>query len=379
MCILQVFGTRPLEVDRGEGCYLIDVNGRRYLDFISGIGVNALGYGHPAIVRAIDDQAGKCIHTSNLHTHRYQVELAAKLAEWSGLDQVFFSNSGTEAMETALKAARALANRHGRRRHKLIALENGFHGRTAGSLAVTGQSKYREPFQPLIPDVVFVPVNDIAALEATATEDTIAIIAETVQGEGGIYPLAQEFLKKIREIATACNALWIADETQCGLGRTGTRFAYQACQSLKPDIVVTAKPLAGGLPLGATIFSSDAATAFTQGMHGSTFGGGPLTCRAALAFLDEVDKLLPQIQRTGRYLHGRLRATQSPLIREVRGLGLMAGIELHVNGDRFVDEAREAGLILNCTHGNVLRLLPPYIVTEQEIDQACGIIERILN
>jgi len=314
MCILRVFGNRPLEVDRGEGCFLIDTSGRRYLDFISGIGVNALGYGHPAIVRAIQNQAQLCIHTSNLHTHRYQSELAVKLAEWSGLDQVFFSNSGTEAMETALKAARAAANAQRRTKHRLIALENGFHGRTAGSLAVTGQAKYREPFQPLIPDVVFVPVNDIAALERAATEDTIAIIAETIQGEGGVYPLSSEFLSKIRSLATQRNALWIADETQCGLGRTGARFAYQP---LTPDIVVTAKPLAGGLPLGATIFSADAANAFTQGMHGSTFGGGPLTCRVASAFLDEVDRLLPRIQRTGRYLQTKLQAMPSPLIREV--------------------------------------------------------------
>lgn len=375
MCILPVFGKRPLEVDRGEGCYLIDTQGRRYLDFITGIGVNALGYGHPAIVRAIQDQAERCIHTSNLHTHRYQAELASELAEWSGLDQVFFSNSGTEAMETALKAARANANRQGRCQHRLVALENGFHGRTSGSLAVTGQAKYRAPFQPLIPDVVFVPANDIAALEAAATEDTIAIVAETVQGEGGIYPLSRQFLAKIRALATARNALWIADETQCGLGRTGQRFAYQP---LLPDIVVTAKPLAGGLPLGATIFSAEAAAAFTQGMHGSTFGGGPLTCRAALAFLEEVETLLPQIRRTGEYLHARLHALRSPLIREIRGCGLMAGIELTVSGDAFVDSAREAGLILNCTHGNVLRLLPPFIVTEAEIDHACSTLAAIL-
>lgn len=380
MSILQVFGNRPLEIERGEGCYLVDTAGHRYLDFISGIGVNALGYGHPALVQAIQQQAALCVHTSNLHAHRHQRELAAKLAQWSGLSQVFFSNSGAEAMEAALKCARALANQRGRARHRIIALENGFHGRTAGALAVTGQPKYRQPFEPLIPDVVFVPANDTEALHRAANEDTIAIVAETIQGEGGIYPLHAGFLQAIRELASHRGALWIADETQCGLGRTGERFAYQA-SGLTPDVVVTAKPLGGGLPLGATVFSAQAASAFGLGMHGSTFGGGPLACRAALAFLEQAEQLLPHICQVGRYLHTRLRAMAAhcSLIREVRGRGLMAGIELSVPGDAFVDQAREQGLVVNCTHGNVLRLLPPFIVTEAEVDQACDVLARVLG
>ncbi len=380
MSILQVFGDRPLEIERGEGCYVVDTAGRRYLDFVSGIGVNALGYGHPALVEAIQRQAALCVHTSNLYSHRYQRELAAKLADWTGLAQAFFSNSGAEAMEAALKCARAFANQRGRTRHRIVALDNGFHGRTAGALAVTGRAKYRRPFAPLIPDVVFVPANDQDALREAANEDTIAIVAETIQGEGGIYPLHATFLHAIRDLSVSRGALWITDETQCGLGRTGERFAYQAF-GLLPDIVVTAKPLGGGLPLGATVFSTQAASAFGLGMHGSTFGGGPLACRVALAFLEEAERLLPQVCRVGRYLHARLRdvASDSELVREVRGRGLMAGVELNVNGDAFVEQARQQGLLVNCTHGNVLRLLPPYIVTEEEVDHACDVLARLLG
>ena len=369
--LLPTYGSRPLMVERGEGCYLFDPNGRKYLDFITGIGVNALGYNHPAITAAIRDQAGLCVHTSNLHMHRYQEKLAERLAEWSGLDFVFLSNSGAEAMEAALKAARGLANKQGRRRHRIISLENSFHGRTAGALAITGQPKYRDPFAPLIPDVVFIPANDVGALEAAANEETIAIVTETIQGEGGIYPLENSFMEAI---ANQHGALWIADETQCGLGRTGERFAYQPH---RPDIVVTAKPLAGGLPLGATMFSALAACGIDPGMHGTTFGGGPLACRVALAFLDETERLLPEIRRNGEYLHERLRELRHTL--EIRGRGLMAGIQLAEPGEPFVRKARDAGLVINCTHGNVLRLLPPFIAGRAEIDQACSILAKVLS
>lgn len=376
--LLPTYGHRPLLIDRGQGCYLFDDAGRSYLDFITGIGVNALGYSHPRIVHELRDQAGLCIHTSNLHMHRYQGELAAKLKEWSGLDRVFFSNSGTEAVEAALKAARARANQQGRTRHRIIALHNSFHGRSAGSLAVTGQKKYRDPFQPLVPDVVFVPVNDLTALEAAANEDTIAIIAETILGEGGIYPLSSAFLAAIRRLATQRDAMWIADETQCGLGRTGRRFAYQSHAVGLPDIVVTAKPLAAGLPLAATMFSNKAGEAITQGLHGTTFGGGPLACRVAISFLEEVDRLLPTIRANGLYLHQQLQQLKSPLVREVRGYGLMAGIELTVDGEPYVQRALAQGLVINCTHGNVLRLLPPFIAGHAEIDEACAILQKLL-
>ncbi|MBM3793431.1 MAG: aminotransferase class III-fold pyridoxal phosphate-dependent enzyme [Acidobacteria bacterium] len=364
---LPLYGPRALTVERGEGCYVIDPTGRRYLDFLTGIGVNALGYGHPAILAAMREQVERCVHTSNLHTHPYQNLLAEQLARWSGLNQVFLSNSGTEAMEAAMKAAKARANQRGQRRHRIVALENSFHGKTAGALAMTGQPKYRDPFLPLFPDVVFVPLNNVAALKQAATGDTIAIVAETILGEGGIYPLEASFLSAVRAVAEQRNALWIADETQCGLGRTGERFAYQSFpETGLPDIVVTAKPLGGGLPLGATIFSSAAATAMETGMHGTTFGGGPLACRAAIAFLNEAERLLPSIRRCGDYLHQQLRRLQMtvPRIREIRGRGLMAGIELSVAGEPIVQRALREGLVINCTHGHVLRLLPPYIARE---------------
>lgn len=380
--LLPLYGPRALTVERGEGCYLVDPAGRRYLDFITGIGVNALGYGHPALLAPMREQLARCVHTSNLHTHPYQSLLAEKLAYWSGLDQVFLSNSGTEAMEAALKAAKARANRRGQRRHRIVALENSFHGRTAGALAITGQPKYRDPFLPLFPDVVFVPPNDAAALEQAATRDTIAIVAETILGEGGIYPLEASFLSAIRTMADTRDALWIADETQCGLARTGERFAYQHYpEAGLPDIVVTAKPLGGGLPLGATIFNTEAAAAIEPGLHGTTFGGGPLACRAALAFLDEAERLLPSIRRCGTYLHEQLRKLQlaSPQIREIRGRGLMAGIELNMPGAGVVQRALSRGLIINCTHGNVLRLLPPYIAEEREIDEAMAMLRNALE
>lgn len=378
--LLPTYGHRPLSIERGQGCLVYDESGRAYLDFITGIGVNALGYSHPRVVREIQLQAALCIHTSNLHLHPYQDSLAAKLCEWSGLNRVFLSNSGSEAMEAALKAARARANRAGRTRHRIIALHNGFHGRTAGSLAVTSKPEYREPFHPLVPDVVFLPANDVDALRNAAGDDLIAIVAETIQGEGGIFPLTPDFLHAIRATATRHDALWIADETQCGLGRTGARFAWQQHSGAgRPDIIVTAKPLAAGLPLGATIFSADAGAAISQGMHGTTFGGGPLTCRVALAFLEEVDRLLPAIRDNGLYLHAQLRELACPIVKEVRGRGLMAGIEIDAPGEPYVRKALDAGLVINCTHGNVLRLLPPYIAGRPEIDQACAILRRILR
>ena len=313
---------------------------------------------------AIREQAVLCVHSSNLHRHPYQEALAERLAEWSGLDLVFLSNSGTEAMEAALKAARARANAMGRRRQRIVALEGSFHGRSAGSLAVTGQGKYRDPFGPLTPEVVFIVPNDVEGLRVAVNDDTIAIVAETILGEGGIVPLTAEFLQTIRVLATRRDALWIADETQCGLGRTGERFAYQRF-GLLPDVVVTAKPLGGGLPLGATMFTAAAGAALGPGMHGTTFGGGPLACRVALAFLEETERLLPHIREAGAYFLERIGG---------RGRGLMVGLELDGPGAPVVERAREAGLIINCTQGNVLRFLPPYVAGREEIDFACDVV-----
>jgi acetylornithine aminotransferase/acetylornithine/N-succinyldiaminopimelate aminotransferase len=375
--------TRPaLVIERGEGCYFWDNRGRCYLDFISGVGVNALGHNHPRVVRPIQEQAAFCVHTSNLFHHSYQEPLAALLAEWTGLSRVFFLNSGTEAVELALKGACAFRLREASpRRKRFVALENSFHGRTTGSLAVTGRKEYRRPFEPLFADTTFIPANDRQALALAIGADTAAVITETIQGEGGVHPLSGEFLADVRELTRARNALWIADETQCGLGRTGVRFAYQLHNVGLPDIVISAKPLAGGLPLAATVFSEKAARAFGPGMHGSTFGGGPLTCRVALEVLAEIDRLLPHVREMGAYLLESLQNLRSRhrSILEIRGAGLMAGIQLHHSGQGVVEECLARGLAINCTRETVLRLLPPYIVTQREIDAAMEILGDVLD
>ena len=379
--LLQNYARYPLLITRGKGSYVYDSQGRRYLDFITGIGVNALGHAHPRIVKTIREQAAQLIHSSNLYYHPYQGPLAERLARISGLERAFFANTGTEAVEGALKMARA----HGRAQHtdkyEIVSLDNSFHGRTLGALSVTGQPKYRSDFEPLLPGVKFVPPNDIAALESAVTGRTAGIILELIQGEGGIYPLTHEFATRARQLADQHNALLIADETQCGIGRPGTYFAYQRTDSVVlPDVMVAAKPLACGIPLGVIMANAKAAAAIKPGMHGSTFGGGPLACRVALEFLDILDELLPSIQRVGGYFHAKLNdlTRKFSFIKEVRGFGLMVGMELAVAGKQIVLDGIQEGLLFNCTHDTVLRFLPPYIVTEKEVDRAVNILKRLL-
>ena len=360
---------------------------KKYLDFLGGIAVNALGYAHPRIVRVIRREAGRAIHLSNLYHNAFQGPLARKLAKWSGMDRAFFSNSGTEAIEGALKLARlaALAKADGappaRDKVKILALENSFHGRTFGALAITSMAKYREPFAPLLPDAAFVRFNDAADLEAKFDDRVFAIVIEAVQGEGGVYPVSEAFWNRARELATQYGAALIADEIQCGLGRTGRYFAYQKF-SAKPDIVVVAKPLAGGLPLGAILCTEAAASAISPGLHGTTFGGGPLACAAALEFLNTVDdeKLLDNIRARGAELQAGLAELQQrfDFIREVRGEGLMVGVELSVEGAPFVTEALHRGLLINCTHDFTLRLLPPFIVTARQVREFLSRLEIVL-
>jgi predicted acetylornithine/succinylornithine family transaminase len=378
--LLQNYARYPLVLTRGKGCCVYDLEGHRYLDFIAGIGVNALGHAHPRIVAAIREQAGLLIHTSNLYYNQYQGPLAKRLAEISGLQRTFFANTGTEAMEGALK----MVHGHGRAIHpdkyEIISLENSFHGRTLGALSITGQTKYREPFEPLIPGVKFVPVNDLAALEAAFSERTAGIVLEMIQGEGGIYPLNHDYVAKARELADRYNALLVADEIQCGVGRPGTYFAYQRLHPvILPDVMAAAKPLACGIPLGVIVANERAAAAIKPGMHGSTFGGGALACRVALEFLDILDELLPSIQRVGGYFHVVLNelARKHGFVKEVRGFGLMLGMELTVPGKQLVLDAMAEGLLINCTHETVLRFLPPYIVTEKEVDQAVKTLAKL--
>jgi acetylornithine/N-succinyldiaminopimelate aminotransferase len=384
--LVKTYRRPPVVFTRGRGVHLYDSTGREYLDFIGGIAVNALGYAHPRMVRVIRREAGRATHVSNLFHNPYQGPLAHKLAEWSGLDRVFFSNSGSEAIEGALKLARAYAHAQaaagGRTpKTRILALENSFHGRTMGALSITHTPKYREPFTPLVPGAEFVRFNDIADLDLKFDQNVCALVIEPIQGEGGVCPVSEEFWERARRLTEDHDAALIADEIQSGLGRTGRKFAYQEFTS-RPDIVTVAKPLAGGLPLGAFISSEKFASAFTPGMHGSTFGGGPLVCAAALEFLAIVDEtdLLANVRARGAQLREGLKqlATQFDFIREVRGEGLMVGVDLEVEGAPFVQEALRLGLLINCTHDHILRLLPPFIVRAKEVAEFLGTFQKVL-
>ena len=369
----------------GKGCRLYDTSGRAYLDFLGGIAVNALGYSHPRLVRVMRREAAQAIHFSNLFHNSFQGPLAKKLAEWSGLDRVFFTNSGTEAMEGAMKLARAYSKKHraadAPAKTRFLALENSFHGRTFGAVSITYPAKYREPFEPLVPGAEFVRFNDVADLESKFDNSVCAIVLETIQGEGGVHPVSEAFWMRARELATQHDAAMIADEIQCGLGRTGRKFAYQKFAT-KPDIVAVAKPLAGGLPLGAFIANEKFAAAFTPGLHGTTFGGGPFVCAVALEFLKalEDEKLLANVRERGEELRQGLEKLKSrfEFIREVRGEGLIVGLDLSIEGAPIVEEALKRALIINCTHEHILRMLPPLIVRAQEIQKFLKTLEVVL-
>jgi acetylornithine aminotransferase/acetylornithine/N-succinyldiaminopimelate aminotransferase len=380
--LMNTYRRPPVLFTRGRGCYLYDDRGKKYLDFLGGIAVNALGHAHPRLVRVIRREAARAIHVSNLFHNAYQGPLAKKLAEWSGLDRVFFTNSGTEAIEGALKLARAYARKkNSGAKARILALENSFHGRTFGALAITATPKYREPFAPLLPGVEFVRFNDAADLAAKFGPDVCALVLEPVQGEGGIYPVSEEFYARARALCTRYDAALIADEIQCGLGRTGRSFAYQKFAA-PPDVAVVAKPLAGGLPLGAILASEKFAAAFTPGLHGTTFGGGPLVCAAALEFLNVVEQegLLANIRARGAELRAGLEqlAKKFDFIREVRGEGLMLGVELAVDGAEYVKQALRRGLIINCAHDRTLRLLPPFNIAAKHVRAFLGKFETVL-
>ncbi len=386
--MLQTYERNPYLFTGGKGVYLHDESGVEYLDLLSGIGCSALGYGHPALEAAIIAQTKKLLHTSNLFFHEHTAELALRLTEISGLDRVFLCNSGTEAWEAALKLARAhavmLREEGSSIGTKFIALEHSFHGRTMGSVSTTHKAKYREPFAPLIPSVDFVPINDVAALRAAFSSDHCAILLETVQGEGGIHPVSQEFFAAARELCDSTDALLIADEIQCGVGRTGKWFAYQHYNVL-PDVTTLAKPIAGGIPMGALLCTEEAAKAFHPGMHGTTFGGNPLACAAAIAVLDTIkrDGILAHITEVGSYFIERLNtlARSQPTIKEVRGLGLMIGVELNdanLAGD-IARELMERRIIINRTSDTVLRFLPPYILEKKHVDIAIEALTELLT
>jgi len=383
--LVKTYRRPPAVFTHGRGCYVYDSQGREYLDFLGGIAVNALGHAHPRMVRVIRREAGRATHISNLFHNAYQAPLARKLAEWSGLDRVFFANSGSEAIEGALKLARAYshgkATKTGAPKTRILALENSFHGRTMGALSITHTPKYREPFTPLIPGVEFVRFNDVADLDAKFDDSVCAIVIEPIQGEGGVFAASEGFWRRARELATQHDAALIADEIQSGLGRTGRKFAYQKFGAL-PDIVTVAKPLAGGLPLGGFIASERFAAAFSPGLHGSTFGGGPLVCAAALEFLTivEDEDLLANVRARGAELRAGLEklAAHFDFVREVRGEGLIVGTDLSVEGAPFVEEALRRGLLINCTHEHILRLLPPFIIRARDVAEFLAKFETVL-
>jgi acetylornithine/N-succinyldiaminopimelate aminotransferase len=380
--LMNTYKRSDMVFTHGRGCYLFDQSGKKYLDFLGGIAVNALGYSYPDLVRTIRREAGRAVHVSNLFHNPFQGPLAAKLAKWSHMDRVFFTNSGSEAIEGALKLARIAAQKKsgGEGKTRVLALENSFHGRTFGALSITHTLKYREPFEPLVPGVEFVRFNDVADMETKFTADVCAIVIEPVQGEGGIFPVSDAFWKRARGLATQHGAALIADEIQCGLGRTGRAFAYQRLTGL-PDIVVVAKPLAGGLPLGAFLAREEFAAAFSPGLHGSTFGGGPLVCATGLTFLGTVEQkdLLANVRARGAELRAGLKklAAKFDFIREVRGEGLMLGVDLDVEGAPYVAEALKQGLLINCTHEHILRLLPPFILTTQQVKEGLSKLESV--
>jgi len=383
--LLPTYERFPVMFTRGRGVHVWDSKGKKYLDLLSGIGVNALGHGHPEIQKVLKKQAARLLHTSNLFFHEFQAPLARQLTKISGMNRAFFCNSGTEAWEAALKLARVYAHaQNGNANHakfRILAIDNSFHGRTFGALSTTGQPKYREPFAPMLPGVSFVGLNDLDDLRWKFDNSVCAVCLETVQGEGGIVPLSAEFLNLARELTAKNDALLILDEIQCGLGRTGRYFAYQH-YGVQPDVVTVAKPLAAGLPLGAMLTTNKVATCIHPGMHGTTFGGGPLACAVALEFLKQLKDLLPQVRTVGAYFREQLGklGKKHLVVREVRGLGMMLAMELDsVDAAKMVvKKLLDQGVIINRTHDTVLRFLPPYILEKNHVDQAIDTLDTAL-
>lgn len=383
--LIPTYERMPILAVRGEGCCVYDDQGKRYLDLLGGLAVNSLGYNHPEIMAALRDESESLLHVSNLLYHPYQGQVAEKLARLAGLDRVFFGNSGTEVTEGAIKLARIYARKQHPsmpfERVEVLVVENSFHGRTMGALAATWPEKYRKPFEPLVPGIKFVGLNDVESLKRNFSPRVAGFMVETIQGEGGVVEISEEFLKTAEDLCRKQDAVFIADEIQCGLGRAGRMFAFEKF-GLHPDVVLVAKPLAAGLPLAAVIARDKVAKAFSPGLHGTTFGGGPLQCRLALKVLEILERpgFLDHVREMGAYFRARLRDLQKPLpvIREVRGDGLMVAAELAVPGKSVVKQALEAGFLINCTQEKVLRFLPPLILERSDIDEFIEALVPIL-
>ncbi|SHE79643.1 acetylornithine transaminase [Desulforamulus putei] len=381
--VMNTYGRLPMALVKGEGCWVWDADGKRYLDFVGGLAVNSLGHAHPKVAEAVCRQARTLLHCSNLYWIEPQVKLAKILVENSCAGKVFFCNSGAEANEGAIKLARKYAKLNlGPDKYEIITATNSFHGRTLAAVTATGQTKYQKGFDPLPQGFKYVPYNDLAALEQSIGPHTCAVMLEPVQGEGGVIPARPEYLAGVAELCQEKGLLLIFDEVQCGLGRTGKFLAYQHYQ-VEPDIITLAKALGGGFPIGAMLAKDHVARAFQPGDHASTFGGNPLACTAALAAMEAIlqDGLLENAQRTGEYFRNRLNALAQKYscVKEVRGAGLMLGMELAIEGKDIVARCQEQGLLINCTNGNVLRFLPPLIVTREEVDQAMTILDQAMK
>jgi acetylornithine/N-succinyldiaminopimelate aminotransferase len=380
--VVQTYRRTPIVLVRGKGARVFDEEGREYLDLLAGIGVGALGHGHEGLAQAIAEQSREMIHCSNLFFHPLQGQVAERLAKLSGLSRTFFCNSGAEAVEACLKFARRYwYTKSDAKRTEIIAMEGDFHGRTYGALSVTWDEHYRAPFAPLLPNITFVPVNDPAKLRAAVSERTAAIILEPIQGEGGVRPLTQEFADAVNEVTAKTGALLIADEVQCGLGRTGYPFYFQKL-GMKPDLVSVGKALAAGVPMGAALVKEEVGNALSFGDHGSTFGGNLLACRAALICLDAISStLMDHVKKVGAHLEMQLRALKAKhsAIVEVRGAGLMWGLELNMDAGSVHEAAIRQGVLVNRTAGKVIRLLPPLMITEADLDRALGLLDAAFS
>lgn len=375
----QTYKRLSLDIVSGTGCYLVDRNGKRYLDFFGGLAVNALGYGHPRVIKAIRDQTEKYVHLSNFFVQEPQVLLAERLLSMSGFDRVFFTNSGTEAIEGAIKLARKWSSKNAKGKRNLLGLTNSFHGRTMGALSLTERPKYREGYEPFLPHTGHITFNDVADLQAKVNDETLAVFVEPIQGEGGVNVLSRGFCDELSALKKKYGFLLVADEIQCGIGRTGRFFGYEHL-GLQPDIVVVAKAVGGGLPLGAFLGTAEMGSVMTFGVHGTTFGGNPVACAAGLAVLQEITEanLMARAGEIGRRLTQGFRAIGDRLIKDVRGHGCMLGVQLTVEGQPVVDRLMDRGILVNCTNVNALRFLPPYTVTDDECDRVVRELTTVL-
>lgn len=370
----------PLEVERGEGCYLFTSDGKKYLDMFSGLAVNALGYAHPAIIKAVDEQVRKYTHLSNFFIQGPQIQLAERLLKLSGFDKIFFSNSGTEAIEGTIKLVRKWGKKNGKK--IIFGMSNGFSGRTMGALSLMDKEKYRDGYEPFLPNFGTIDFNNTSDLNSKVNSDTAAIFLEFIQGEGGIVGVTQEFIDSLKMLREKYGFLIVADEIQSGIGRTGKLFGFQHF-GIIPDIITVAKPIGGGLPVGAIIGSKKVADIWTYGVHGTTFGGNPVSCAAGVATIDTVmtDTFLKNVNDNGEYFKRKVLELKSkyPVIKDVRVYGYMIGVELHIESAQIVEQILHKGVLVNSTANTVIRILPPLIAGKIEFDILLKILDEVLS